>query len=120
VFPAARNVELVSDGKGDVAGAIVRRQESLIGAVEVQSQSAGFGCVKIGVRVINQTPFPGAFAGDVDGVLMRSFESPHTILHAEQGAFLTVANPGNHRDMVESCELTFTACCPRLPPKDPL
>jgi hydrogenase maturation protease len=60
--------------------------------------------VKIGVRVINQTPFPGAFAGDVDGVLMRSFESPHTILHAEQGAFLTVANPGNHRDMVESCE----------------
>jgi hydrogenase maturation protease len=101
-FPAMSDVELLSDGRGGVAGAVVRRQEALSGTVEVLTQPARAGCMKIRVRILNETPTP--CRADSDTVMMRTLASTHIILKAHHGAFLSLVYAGEFQELVNTCE----------------
>jgi hypothetical protein len=87
-FPSSCTVERLS---GEAA--IRRRQEALVGSVEVEASLVGPDIFKVTVRVSNHTPSTAAEAGDQDAVLMRTFASTHTILHATEGGFISLLDP---------------------------
>jgi hypothetical protein len=93
-FPVARKIELLADDQGDVAGAIVHRQHSLKGMVELKSRPAGLGALKIRVRILNQTTLPDPAFLDPDAVILRTFASTHAILRAQAGCFLSPQEVG--------------------------
>jgi hypothetical protein len=82
-FPAAQSID----------GAIVRRSEAINGQIELETHTVASGMVKISVRIFNHTPLPGNTIENHDAVLMRTFASTHTILHAPAGKFVSLLDP---------------------------
>lgn len=97
-FPAQRIVE-------DEAGAtIIREQQLLVGAVIITAEAMGEGLFKLGVQIENRTPETAAVMGRHDAILLHSFVSTHTILHAQQGAFISLMDPP------EACGAAASEC----------
>jgi hypothetical protein len=82
-FPAADSVEKE----------ITRRNEMICGRIELQTQVAEEAVVKIRVRIFNETPVPAKAKENQDALLMRTFASTHTILHAIGGKFVSLLDP---------------------------
>jgi hypothetical protein len=82
-FPAADSVEKE----------ITRRNEMICGRIELQTQVAEEAIVKIRVRIFNETPVPAKARENQDALLMRTFASTHTILHAIGGKFVSLLDP---------------------------
>jgi hypothetical protein len=82
-FPAADSVEKE----------ITRRNEMICGRIELQTQVAEEAVVKIRVRIFNETPVPAKARENQDALLMRTFASTHTILHAIGGKFVSLLDP---------------------------
>jgi hydrogenase maturation protease len=82
-FPAAQSID----------GAIVRRSDAIDGQIELETQTLDSAMVKITVRIFNKTPLTEATSGNHDAVLMRTFASTHTILHAPGGRFVSLLDP---------------------------
>jgi hydrogenase maturation protease len=49
--------------------------------------------LKISVRILNETPMPKEELDDQNELLMRTFASTHTILHAAGGKFISLLDP---------------------------
>lgn len=92
-FPDSRALETVRDREGRVAGVILRRQEALEGVIEFRAEPVDARVFKVAVRILNETPVPPAGLHDPDSVLMRTLASTHTILHAQDGRFLSSLDP---------------------------
>ena len=92
-FPSSRTMEPIYAESGAVRAAIVRRQESLDGRVEVEVLPLDAGVLKITVRVVNQTQLDGSQCDDQDAVIMRTFASTHTMLRAKGGEFISLMDP---------------------------
>jgi hydrogenase maturation protease len=92
-FPASRTVEPLGGEESGLQPAIVRRQESIEGLIEVETVRVAEGIFKITVRIFNRTPVSAAECQDPDTVLMRTFASTHTILHATGGEFISLLEP---------------------------
>jgi hypothetical protein len=93
-FPEFRALEPLGAGEPAAAGAaLLRRQESLTGLVEVEAESLTAGLSKITVRVLNRTSMDSSLCEDKDAVIMRTFASTHTILRATGGNFLSLLDP---------------------------
>jgi hypothetical protein len=103
-FPASTKVELFHNRREGVNGMMVRRQEGLNGKVEVQGHAVGAGLLKLRVRILNETPLPGAAFIDWDLVILRSIVGAHIILQTRDGAFVSLSRPGEHRELAETCE----------------
>jgi hypothetical protein len=88
-FPAAKNLD----------GAIVRHSEAINGQIELETQPVDSATVKISVRIFNKTQPPEDMIDNPDAVLMRTFASTHTILHAPGGKFVSLLDPDS--DCVE-------------------
>jgi hypothetical protein len=82
-FPAAKNLD----------GASVRRSEAINGQIELETQRVDSATVKISVRIFNKTQPPEDMIDNQDAVLMRTFASTHTILHAPGGKFVSLLDP---------------------------
>jgi hypothetical protein len=82
-FPAAQSMD----------GEIVRRSEAINGQIELETHNVASATVKISVRIFNKTPLPGNTIETQDAVLMRTFASTHTILHAPGGKFISLLDP---------------------------
>ena len=83
-------------------GAIVRSWEELEGAVEVRSEPVADGLQRISVEIVNTTPWTGE---DREAALRRTFCSTHTVLHAAEGAFVSMTDPpAELRDAAGACE----------------
>jgi hypothetical protein len=82
-FPAAQSVD----------GAIVRRNEAINGEIELETHTVDSGIMKISVRVFNKTQLPEDTIKNQDAVLMCTFASTHTILHAPGGRFVSLLDP---------------------------
>jgi hypothetical protein len=89
-FPATHSMD----------GAITRRSESINGQIELEAHTIGSATVKITVRILNKTQLPDDALENQNAVLMRTFASAHTILHAPGGKFVSLLDPDP--DCVES------------------
>ncbi len=105
-FPARKEVEPLREESGLVAAALVRRQELLVGCVEVTPspaarvgaetagrRAAGQSLFRVRVRISNLTEF-GA-TDDADEVLMRSLAFTHTLLGVREGEFVSLLDPAD-------------------------
>jgi hydrogenase maturation protease len=96
-FPNSREIELLrDDGAVQIKGVVVRRQQSIEGAIEVQVEElpdASRSCFKLTVRILNLTTLQDPEQKSRDDALMRSFVSTHTILVANEGEFVSLLDP---------------------------
>lgn len=92
-LPASRTIEPILDHHQHIAGVIVRRQEAVEGHVELTVEPVDGQVFKIAVRIVNRTPIPSAALDDPNEIVMRTFASTHTILHAQGGEFLSLIDP---------------------------
>ena len=81
-FPTARSAD----------EEITRSNEMICGRIELATLSLEQSVVKISARVFNETPLLGEM-DNRDAVLMRTFASTHTILHAPGGKFVSLLDP---------------------------
>jgi hypothetical protein len=119
-FPARREMEPLRDATGKTVGAIIRNQESVEGAIELQAvecvskDNAPFTnpqsairnpqLFKVSVRILNLTPPGGENFKSRDDALMRSLVSTHTILGVRNGEFVSLLDPPEaFSEVVSSC-----------------
>lgn len=113
-FPASREIELLSDTSGHVAGLIARKQGFIEGQVELTAAQVESDLYKLTVRVLNLTPLdegsrePRAASRNWQGrddALMRSLVSTHTVLGMRGGGeFVSLLDPP------EDCREHAAAC----------
>jgi len=108
-FPASEELESLCDKDKKIVGAIIRRQQSIEGEIEVQSsklevQSPEFA-YKLTVRVSNTTSFENAEQKSRDEALAHSLASAHTILSVRGGEFISLLEPPEEfGEAVAACE----------------
>lgn len=103
-FPSVQKLEVLPDGHGGVAGIEHFHGAAICGLLEIQSRPVGDGYLKIRVRIVNQTPGPRSDLNSMHSILLHSFVSTHTILHTQDGEFLSHAQPGGYMDLFTECE----------------
>ncbi|HXA08445.1 MAG TPA: hypothetical protein VNW28_00595 [Chthoniobacterales bacterium] len=92
-FPRVRTVEPIRAADGKIIALLVRRQEGVCGVIEVGTQPIDDAVFKISVRILNLTPVPPDELEKQSAIIMRTFTSTHTILHAEGGECLSLTDP---------------------------
>jgi hypothetical protein len=92
-FPSALTSDPIRDSATQVIGAIVRRQQSMKGMMEIAVQPVTGEAFKIKVTVQNQTSMSERDLSQPEEVLMRTFASTHTILESDKGEFLSLMDP---------------------------
>ena len=98
---AASREEPLADEAGERLGVLVRSWKELRGAVEIAAQELRSRLWRVGVRIVNTTPFEG---GSREQALERTFCSTHTVLHASPGAFVSQTDPPDAlRELAEAC-----------------
>jgi hypothetical protein len=85
---AGREVEELGDR--DHAGALIRTWRALNGRLDIGAAPAGADATRVSVRILNTTP---SEARSREQALELTFCSTHTLLHAEHGAFVSLADP---------------------------
>lgn len=90
-FPCAWNLEPIWD-RGQVVGAVRRSQDNLRGTIEMGAQPLGTSAYKVTVRILNHSPVPPDCT-DSESVLLRIFASTHTVLHVQDGQFVSLLDP---------------------------
>ena len=86
-FPASRSIEPILDQRKHIAGVIVRRQEAVVDIVELTVEPVR--CVGLQNHRPHREPDARArrpFWMTANEIVMRTFASTHTILHAPDGA----------------------------------
>jgi hypothetical protein len=92
-FSSSLAFDPIRDGQNQVIGAIIRRQLSVEGTIDIASRPLEGGVFKISVRVENHTPVPVPELNLQEEVLMRTFASTHTILESGSDEFLSLMDP---------------------------
>ncbi len=92
-FPSSDKIEPIKNSQGSIVALVRRRQEELIGSVELTTEPRDGQVVKIRANIVNQTPIPDCDLENQDAVLMRTFASTHTVLHLEGGEFISLMDP---------------------------
>jgi hydrogenase maturation protease len=98
-FPASETVEPVDENVR-----LRRHQEALDGTIRIASQAVGESAWKLRVTVANLTPVPAELLDDQDEILMCTFASTHTILHADGAEFISLLEtPPEYADAANQC-----------------
>ena len=71
-------------------GSLERRWGALAGRVDVRTAPVAPGVHRVTVEIANRSPWPG---GTREAALRATFCSTHTVLHARDGAFVSLADP---------------------------
>ena len=104
-FPASEDLEAIRDGYGTIAGVIRRRRAQLTGEILIRADELKRDLFKVGVDVVNKTPVLEADLENQEAVLLRTFASTHTILHIEDGEFVSLMDPPEPlRALAASCK----------------
>jgi hypothetical protein len=87
-------------------GNVVRRQEPILGEINVEAARLENGLFKIRIEVRNTTCLEGAAnASTRDAILMRSLVSAHTLLNIEGGEFISLLDPPDElRGIAAQCK----------------
>jgi hydrogenase maturation protease len=104
-FPSTRIAEPITDRRDNMAGVLIRRQETIEGVVEIAAQPLGPGVLKITAQIFNRTAMTGAELADPEAVLLRTLASTHTILEVHGGEFVSLVDPATeYRSAADQCE----------------
>jgi hypothetical protein len=87
---AGRQQEELLDARARRAGALMRSWQALRGEVLIRCGQAAPGVTRLAVEVRNATVSHG---GSRQEVLKRTFCSAHVLLHAREGAFVSLTDP---------------------------
>lgn len=102
-FPASRTVTPLSE-EGQIVAVMIRRQDALQGAVEVDIETLEASLYKVTVRILNLTPVTHDEVQDTGVVAMRTFASTHAILHTPDAEFISLLEPPpEYASHAESC-----------------
>jgi hypothetical protein len=86
---------------GERLGALIRSWRALEGSIAVGAEPIAPGLARITVTIANTTPWHGT---DREQALERTFCSTHTVLHAHDGAFVSLTDPpAGLRQAAEAC-----------------
>jgi len=108
-FPAKEEIEPLREADGQVVGVLVRKQQTIEGAIELSAERAGEQSFKVTIRVLNVTPFENAETKSRDEALMHTLASTHTILGVNEGEFVSLLDPPEtYREIIASCRNTGT------------
>jgi hypothetical protein len=103
-FSSSLAFDPIRDAQNQVIGAIIRKQQSVEGTIDIAVQSLPGDVFKISVKVANQTPVPEPELDQQEEVLMRTFASTHTILESARGEFLSLIDPPpDHVEASKTC-----------------
>jgi hypothetical protein len=92
-FPSTLTFDPIRDLQGQAIGAIVRRQQSVQGMIDIAAQPLERDVFKISVTVENLTSIAEPELDQQEEVLMRTYASTHTILEVAGGEFLSLMDP---------------------------
>ena len=90
---ATRTIEPIRNHAGLIEGVMVRRQAAIAGVLELAAEKVEEFLFKITARIVNRSPVPAAWMKDPAEIAMRTFASTHTILHTENGKFISMIDP---------------------------
>ena len=90
---AMRAIEPIRNHAGLIEGVMVRRQAAIAGLLELEAEKVEEFLFKITARIVNRSPVPAACMKDPAEITMRTFASTHTILHTDNGKFISMIDP---------------------------
>jgi hypothetical protein len=103
-FPAQSQEDSEHDQRGQAMGTIVRRQEAILGTIDVTAEMPGDGLFKVSILLRNIAPLDVP-ASSRDQALMRSLISTHIILGVEGGEFVSLLEPPPHlQELAAQCQ----------------
>jgi hypothetical protein len=104
-FPAEEQLEWIKDRHGSIVGLIRRRREQLDGEILCEIEEIEAGLFKITVEIVNRTSVPETELENQDGVLLRTLASTHTVLHTDEGEFISLMDPpDSRRQLAAACK----------------
>lgn len=92
-FPSFSNLEPIKNSQGSIVGFIRRRQEAVVGTIELAAERLGPRVIKVTANIVNQTPTAESDLENQNAVLMRTFVSTHTLLHLQGAEFVSLMDP---------------------------
>jgi hypothetical protein len=92
-FPAHEDVEPLLDGQGQIVGVLQRERQALAAEVTLQAEIAGPDLIRVRVIIRNASAFKVDGDHDRERALRSSLVSTHAILVAENGEWLSLADP---------------------------
>lgn len=104
-FSGRRLLEPLFQQDGQIAGVLIREQQSIEGVIERSAEPLAEGLWKLRLRIDNQTPLEESSRADRDAALARSLLSTHAILSVRDGDFVSLFDPPEAwRRAVASCQ----------------
>jgi hypothetical protein len=104
-FPPEEQLEPIKDRHGSIVGLIRRRRERLEGEIFCEIEEIEAGVFKIAVEIDNRTPVPDTELENQDAVLLRTLTSTHTVLHSDEGEFISLMDPpDSRRELAAACK----------------
>jgi hydrogenase maturation protease len=92
-FEGGQRSEPVHGTDGEVAGVIVREQQTVEGDIEVSAIEVAERLFRLTLRVRNRTALTDAACGSRDEALLRSLVSTHALLGVRRGEFVSLLDP---------------------------
>ncbi|MDX2029196.1 MAG: hypothetical protein SF339_00900 [Blastocatellia bacterium] len=103
-FPAVDEIEPLHDANGRLLGMIRRRQQAVMGALEIHAAQLGADLFRLTVHLFNATPFDAGGRPRRDEALRHAMVSAHTILRIHDGEFISLLDPPEEfRDAAAVC-----------------
>jgi hydrogenase maturation protease len=104
-FPGGRRSELLRQPGGEIAGALVREQQAITGAVSVSATAVDEGQFRVTVRVENRTPLEHRVPRSRDDALLSALVSAHVLLSVRDGEFVSLMDPPDEfREAAAACQ----------------
>lgn len=104
-FHAEEQLERIKDGHGSIVGLIRRRKEQLDGEILCEIEEIEAGLFRIAVEIVNRSSVPETELENQDAVLPRTLASTHTVLHADEGEFVSLMDPpDSRRQLAAACK----------------
>ena len=92
-FLSSRTLDPIRGDDGKISAVLVRRQDSVRGVIEIATRPIDNSIFRIRVRILNRTPVSPSDLNNQNAIIMRTFTSTHTILHAHGGEWFSLTDP---------------------------
>jgi hydrogenase maturation protease len=103
-FPGRRRMEPLRGPDGEVAGVMVREQQTVEGEIEIHAIEIEEGLFRLTLRVENHTPMADGGHAIREEAVLRSLASTHTLLGVQRGKFVSLLDPpGRWHEAASAC-----------------
>jgi hydrogenase maturation protease len=103
-FPGGRRGEPLRGPDAEIAGVIVREQQTVEGEIEAYAIEVGEGLFRVTIRVENRTPMADGGHTNREEIVLRSLASTHTLLGVQGGEFVSLLDPPERwREAAAAC-----------------